>query len=165
MRRQTASTIGPCRRTKAANAASSRRDRNRRSSCPSPSCWRAARSQCATPTLIRLLATHPPTRCTAFRWPSSNSGAGRRALIQDFRDGRQSRLTAEPLSGSLARRPFSPGDSLGAAASFLLEFLDPLRRLGLGHLVGNVLAGFLREGVYVGILGPGHRLITGLPLL
>src|SRR5438552_1423982 len=52
-----------------------------------------------------------------------------------------------------------------ASARLLLEFLDQLRRLGLGHLVRDLLAGLLGEGVHVRILGAGHRLVTGFPLL
>src|SRR5439155_25343021 len=72
---------------------------------------------------------------------------------------------ASLLSALLAGRCPPPGHSLVAAARLLLEFLDQLRRLGLGHLVRDLLAGLLGESVDVRILSAGHRLVTGFPLL
>ena len=63
-RRHTPSTIGPCRRTRATKAASSRRERNWLRSCPSV--WsaqprvRSARTNCAIPVLVRLAVTGSP---------------------------------------------------------------------------------------------------------
>src|SRR4051794_7244126 len=44
-------------------------------------------------------------------------------------------------------------------AGFLAEFLDLHRGLGLGQIVADLLAGLAGEGVEVGVLGAGHRLV------
>src|SRR5690349_10694605 len=52
-----------------------------------------------------------------------------------------------------------------ASTGLLLELVDLLRRLGLGEIGLDRLARLGGQGVQVGLLRSGHRLVAGGPLL
>src|SRR6185437_7208728 len=55
---------------------------------------------------------------------------------------------------------------LGAAAGDDLEFVDELGRVGLGERVEvDLAARFPGQRLPVGLLGPGHRFVSGGPVI
>src|SRR5262249_22582481 len=94
-RRQTPSTIGPCRRTRAANAASSPSALKRRSSAPSPTSSASApasrrrESESVPPVASDMLTLGGPSRPLLFIYAAARRGAhadrrpadGRRAAV------------------------------------------------------------------------------------
>src|SRR4051794_28545159 len=108
-------------------------------------------------------------RASAATCKSRRSGAGdagkRRAgkhapvLLEAELPGRRRILARPPLpsrlpaAGGLLPRPRRAGR--GTPAGLLLEVVDLLRRLGLGHLLGDLLTGLAGQRMDVGVLRPG----------
>lgn len=54
---------------------------------------------------------------------------------------------------------------LSCLAGFPAKVIDPLGRLGLGEIGLHFLSRLGRQGVQVGLLGAGHRLLAGGPII